>query len=425
VIVVGGGAVGLCVAESLASRGAEVTVLERGRCGLGASAGNAGWITPSLSIPVPGPGVIATSLKWLVNPSGPLWIRPTLAPSMLAWLTRFAASCRRPAYRRGLSALQAAAALAGPAFDRLAERGVRFELHDQGLLYPAFDGDELEHLVKVAAELRDAGAPGSLRRLAAGELRELEPAIGDHVVGGLLAESERRVRPELLTAGLEVALSRLGVHVLQHSEVTAVRREPGSWTVQTQGDSVRGDAVVLANGVAARRLLGQLGVTLPIVAAKGYSRTCARDRTGPQRPVYLEGPKVAISVFDGAVRISGTLELGARGLGLSRRRLEATAAAAQRAMPGWRIPPGSQDWAGMRSLAPDGLPYIGAVPGLDGLHLATAHATLGITLAPATGELLAGSLLDRRPHPLLAAFGPGRVMRVGRRARDPRPPAPR
>jgi len=424
VIVVGGGAVGLCVAESLASRGAEVTVLERGRCGLGASAGNAGWITPSLSIPVPGPGVIGTSLKWLVKPSGPLWIRPTLAPSMLAWLTRFVASCRRGSYRRGLCALQGAAALAGPAFDRLAERGVRFELHDEGLLYPAFDGDELEHLVKVAGELRDAGAPGSLRRLAAGELRELEPAIGDHVVGGLLAESERRVRPELLTAGLRDALSRLGAHVLEHSEVTAVRQEPGAWAVRTQGDAVRGDAVrgdavVLANGVAARRLLGQLGVTLPIVAAKGYSRTCARDPTGPQRPVYLEGPKVAISVFDGAVRMSGTLELGARGLGLSRRRLEATKVAAQRAMPGWQIPPGGQDWAGMRSLAPDGLPYIGAVPGLDGLHLATAHATLGITLAPATGELLAGLLLDRRPHPLLAAFGPGRAMRV--RAPRPRP----
>jgi D-amino-acid dehydrogenase len=419
VIVVGGGAVGLCVAESLASRGAEVTVLERGRCGLGASAGNAGWITPSLSIPVPGPGVIGTSLKWLVNPSGPLWIRPTLAPSMLAWLTRFVASCRRGSYRRGLSALQGAAALAGPAFDRLAERGVRFELHDEGLLYPAFDGDELEHLVEVAGELREAGAPGSLRRLTAGELRELEPAIGDHVVGGLLAESERRVRPELLTAGLEDALSGLGAHVLEHSEVTAVRREPGAWAVRTQGDAVRGDAVVLANGVAARRLLGQLGVTLPIVAAKGYSRTCARDPTGPQRPVYLEEPKVAISVFDGAVRMSGTLELGARGLGLSRRRLEATKVAAQRAMPGWRIPPGGQDWAGMRSLAPDGLPYIGAVPGLDGLHLATAHATLGITLAPATGELLAGLLLDRRPHPLLAAFGPGRAMRV--RAPRPRP----
>src|SRR5450755_4649652 len=57
VTVIGGGAVGLCVAEALSARGVTVAVLERRRCGAGASAGNAGWITPSLSVPVPGPGV--------------------------------------------------------------------------------------------------------------------------------------------------------------------------------------------------------------------------------------------------------------------------------------------------------------------------------------------------------------------------------
>ena len=83
-VVVGGGAVGLAVAEALVRDHVEVTVIERDRCGLGASAGNAGWITPSLAIPVPGPGVIGQSLRWLVNPRGPLWIRPTLSPALLA-----------------------------------------------------------------------------------------------------------------------------------------------------------------------------------------------------------------------------------------------------------------------------------------------------------------------------------------------------
>src|ERR1700756_4881166 len=126
VIVVGGGAVGLCVAEALTSRGAEGTVVERDVCGSGASAGNAGWITPSLASPVPAPGVIGTSLRWLVNPSGPLWIRPTLSPATLTWLARFVASCRRPVYQRGLAALQQAAGLASAAFDALAARGVEF-----------------------------------------------------------------------------------------------------------------------------------------------------------------------------------------------------------------------------------------------------------------------------------------------------------
>src|SRR6476646_9298337 len=146
VIVIGGGAVGLSVAESLASRGAEVALFERDRCGEGASAGNAGWITPSLAIPVPGPGVIGESLRWLINPSGPLWIRPSLSPAMAAWIARFVRGCSRTAYQRGLVALQAAGTLAGPAFDRLADRGVQFELHEEPLLYPAFEQAEFEHL---------------------------------------------------------------------------------------------------------------------------------------------------------------------------------------------------------------------------------------------------------------------------------------
>ena len=171
---------------------------------------------------------------------------------------------------------------------------------------------------------------------------------------------------------------------------------------------------MLAAGVATARLLEPLGIRLPVAAAKGYSRTYDVDPSGPRRALYLEGPKVAVSAFDGGVRVSGTLELGARGLALSQRRLAAITDGAQQALPGWRMPPQPSDWAGMRSLSPDGLPFIGAVPGHDGLHVATAHATLGITLAPATGELLSKLLLDGERDPLLAAFDPARFARRGR-----------
>jgi glycine/D-amino acid oxidase-like deaminating enzyme len=77
------------------------------------------------------------------------------------------------------------------------------------------------------------------------------------------------------------------------------------------------------------------------------------------------------------------------------------------------MPTQSRDWAGMRSLTPDGLPYIGPVPGLDGVHLTTGHATLGITLAPVTGELMAERLLDGAQSELLSAFDPSRAMRAG------------
>jgi D-amino-acid dehydrogenase len=410
-IVIGGGAVGLCVAESLASRGVSVTMIERDRCGTGASAGNAGWITPSLGIPVPGPGVIAQSLRWLANPSGPLWIRPTLAPAMLEWISRFAINCRRPVYRRGLAALQAAAARAGSSFDRLAERGSQFELYSHELLYPAFSGPELEHLLTVAAQLREAGSQLPLNRIGGAELIAAEPALSDRVMGGLVAPGERRVRPESFTAGVQVRLQSLGAELIEHAAVTELRRDRSQWVVGSGCGHWRADRVILANGVETAELLRGVGVRLALAAAKGYSRTFTNVPTGPARPVYLETPKVAISVFDGAVRVSGTLELGAQTLALSKRRLGAITAAARAAMPGWEMPAGAVDWAGMRSLSADGLPYIGSVPGLDGLYVATGHATLGITLAPLGAELLGELILEGRADPLLAAFDPGRAVR--------------
>lgn len=422
VIVVGGGAVGLAAAEALVHRGAEVTVLERDRCGSGASAGNAGWVTPSLSIPIPGPGVIGQSLRWLIDSSGPLWIRPTLSPVMLAWIARFIANCWRRPYARSLRALQAAATPAGAAFDRLAERGVRFELHHEPLLYPAFEPAELEQLVRLAAELRAAGAPAPIERVTQSQLLELEPALGERVLGGLIAHEERRVAPEDFVSALagKVSGHRAGVH--EQAAATGLAREGRWWRVETAaGGAYRGDVVVVASGVATAGLLSPLGVRLPIVAAKGYSRTYERrDASGPRRPMYLERPKVAISVFDAGTRVSGTLELGARDLSLSPRRLAAITVAAQAAIPAWRMPPGPHDWAGMRSLSPDGLPLVGAIAGFDGLYVATGHATLGITLAPLGGELLAELILEGRRAPLLGAFDPARPQTPFKRSRTRR-----
>ena len=411
--MIGGGAVGLCVAEALASRGAAVTLFERDRCGAGASAGNAGWITPSLAVPVPGPGVIGASLRWLVDPSGPLWIRPTASPAMVAWIGRFLMSCARAPYQHGLVAMQRAAALAGPAFHRLAERGVEFELHNEPLLYPAFEQSELDHLLHIADELRRAGVGDPLDRLSATELLELEPALSDRVIGGVIARGDPRVRPEALCDGVRRALLAGGGEVFERAPVDALIRDGATWIIESLSTLRRADAVVLAAGVASADLLAALDMRLPIAAAKGYSRTYTAHPSGPQRALYLETPKVAISVFDGAVRVSGTLELGARGLALSDRRLRAITTAAQRALPGWRMPGQPMDWAGMRSLSPDGLPYIGPIPRWDGIHLATGHATLGITLAPLTGELLADLLLDGRRDDLLAAFDPARAIGRG------------
>jgi glycine/D-amino acid oxidase-like deaminating enzyme len=60
-IVVGAGMAGLSTAWFLQEHGFEITVVERRRVAAGASWGNAGWLTPAFTVPLPGhPGRAAT-----------------------------------------------------------------------------------------------------------------------------------------------------------------------------------------------------------------------------------------------------------------------------------------------------------------------------------------------------------------------------
>ena len=63
-----------------------------------------------------------------------------------------------------------------------------------------------------------------------------------------------------------------------------------------------------------------------------------------------------------------------------------------------------------RPVTEDGLPLIGAVPGIDGAYVATGHSVWGMLNAPATGEAMSELILDGAAHRVdLALFAPGRL----------------
>jgi D-amino-acid dehydrogenase len=369
VAIVGGGVVGLCCAWSLRRRGAQVTILERGRCGEGASWGNAGWITPILSAPVPAPGVMRQAAGWMLDPESPLYVRPSLHPAFLRWSYAFARACRPARARAGTAATAALAATALDCFDLLRAEGTEFEMHSEGLLFVA----------------RTPGLLGEYpgRRLSGSELRDFEPALSPSVVEGVHAVDERHVRPESLVAGL---IASLHDDIEEGREVTDLR------------ELLDFDRVVVAAGVHTKRL-----VPLPLVAAKGYSITAPLPEP-PARPLYLYEIKVGASPFGGGFRLAGTLELGPEDLSLNARRIEAIRRGAGSYL---RTPlEGGELWAGLRPLLPDGLPAIGRVD--ERTFVATGHSMLGITLGPPTGEALAPYVLTGEEPAVLRPLRPTR-----------------
>ncbi len=405
VAVVGGGAVGLACAWYLRQEGAGVVVCERDAVGMAASRGNAGWITPGLSNPIPAPGVTAQALRWMLRADSPLLIRPRADPALAAWLWRFWRSSGRSRYVQGMRAMLAFGAGTLELYDGLVRDGVQFEMHDDGLLFLFVTPRALEDEAAVLDELRREGYPGEVAILSGDEARALEPATGAGVIGGIHAKAERHVRPETLTAGLAAALRAQGVEIRDHAGAVTIAPRGTGWSIAAaDGGAIEADRVVVAAGAWTGRILRPLGIRVPQEAAKGYSVTAQGSGTAPRLPLYLGEAKVGCSPFDGVVRLAGTLELAGVDLRVVRRRLEAVARSPERYLADWRPVDPELEWAGLRPLPPDSLPLIGAVPGRPGLFVATGHGMLGITLAPATGAALAPLVLEDRLLPELAPF---------------------
>src|SRR4051794_10443507 len=254
VAVVGGGVIGLCVAEALSRRGAEVTVLEADRCGALASAGNGGWVTPGLCTPLSAPGTIGQALRWMLRPDSPLLVRPSLRPEFVRWSLAFARSTSERRYRAGLAALVPLGQRTLEAFDELRDAGVRFEMHADGLLFAATSLRHRDEELRVLSELQGFGYRGRLETLDGAQARALEPTLGDGVAGAIFAADERHVRPETLTAGLVEHLRAGGTRIWEHARAAAVIREGTRWCVQLDdGEAVRAQRVVVATGTAAAK----------------------------------------------------------------------------------------------------------------------------------------------------------------------------
>jgi D-amino-acid dehydrogenase len=404
VAVVGGGPVGLCVALELTRAGAEVVVLDRGEPDGGAAMANAGWVVPALSAPLSGPGVLTATARATLRGDGSLLVRGLPSPALLRWCAGFVRQCARPRHRAGVRALLGLGSLAVERFHRLHESGVEFEWHQAGLLLAARTDHGLREAEEIAETAREAGYTGRFEVHRGAAVRTLEPALGPEVLGGVHLRDEAHVRPETFVAGLRAWLAGHGAEVRDGCAVLGVEPAGRGWRVATGTGQVDADRVVLAAGAWTPALLAHLGVPAPVQPGKGYSLTAAGSGPAPAHPLKLVEANIACTPFDGGLRVSGMFELGARDGAVRTGPVRHVLRRARRYLPGWT--PGSRAvrLAGMRPATPDSLPIVGAVPGRDGLFVATGHGTLGLTLAPATGSLLAPLVLHGRAAPELAPF---------------------
>lgn len=407
-IVIGAGVIGLTAAHELRKRGEDVLIVDKSLPGSGSSFGNAGWITPSLSAPVPEPGLVATSIKWMLKRDSPLYIAPRLDPDFIKFLWMFWRNCREDQYQHGWSALAHFNEKTMESFDQLQANGIKFEMHETGLLFISLDKQELMNSYESMRPLEQIGY--TLPPILNGnEVQDLEPALRGGLAGGFHIKEERHVRPDTLTDGLVEWLEEHNVEIKTGVQVTGIRRKGSMVTaIDTADGPIEGDKFLLATGAWAGKMSKAMGFSMPVEAGKGYSVTVDEDEPRFKHSMYYTEGRTAFTPFDGGFRVAGTMELSGVNLNMRPIRVDAIWKQANELVTKPLRSNHKRAWVGMRPLTPDGLPIIGQIPRSENLYTATGHAMLGITLAPVTGIAIADLMTSGNPSINIDAFDPAR-----------------
>jgi glycine/D-amino acid oxidase-like deaminating enzyme len=223
---------------------------------------------------------------------------------------------------------------------------------------------------------------------------------------------------------------------LRLSRVTGlVRRGGGVVGVDLDGETLEGDAVVIAMGPWSVLAAHWLPLP-PVFALKGHSLLLDTGATLPPEALFLEYAENAGSILSPEIfpRADGTTYVCAissdsplpvdPGLVVpddgAIDRLKALCDRMSPVLAGSRV---LASQACYRPVTQDGLPLIGAIPGVPGVYVATGHGVWGILNAPATGEAVAELILDGAASTVdLSPFDPARlpVVKPDRVAISPR-----
>lgn len=134
-IVIGAGIIGTAIAHDLQKRGQSVVLIDRDAPGMGASFGNMASIAVTEFMPASRPSVWPQIPGWMLDPEGPVRVRPSYMPRLVPWFLRFIAASRSSRLR----ALEAqGAALCARSLDDtmalLRETGLESQSSDEGCL---------------------------------------------------------------------------------------------------------------------------------------------------------------------------------------------------------------------------------------------------------------------------------------------------
>jgi glycine oxidase len=361
--VIGAGVIGLAVADELARRGVDVTILEMRAPGMGASQASAGILAPYVEAEAGSP-LLELGVRSLA-----------LYDDFVAGLTS----------RTGRAIEYARTGTLQVAVD---------EAHAHTL------SDERQALEMLGVDVEWIDAAG---------VRTAEPSVTDRALGALRIGVHGLVGVRSLVAALMHSARFAGAQLVTPIEGVDLSLRGDGVEVRTVDRAYQADRAVLAAGswssrirsplpaLPVRPVRGELlhltwrsaSTTIPRAVVWGPACYCVPWRDG----TLLVGATSEDAGFDERATVEGVRDL-------SRAVVDLLPAASRAALEGVRV--------GLRPALPDGLPAIGPFRGGPQVVAATGHFRNGILLAPITARIVASWLIDGAADASASATSPDR-----------------
>jgi glycine oxidase len=346
VIIVGGGIVGCMTAMELVNRGCRVTIVERNQIASQTS-GESSWA---------GGGILLPLLPWMYS-------------EHVNALTHNGAAV----YRELSQQLQQ-------------DTGVDANFEQSGfLLLPPFDN------ALAQAWCARYQLPTQIVKAA---------AFGVQSPGGeeaLWLPTVCQIRPPYFMQALRKWLEQnSNVTLLEHTELMPLQQSSklNDWHT-VNGEKLSADQFVVTSGAWSFDLLKQTSAKLDIKPMRGQI-LLYKPKKNLEQMVCREGFYL-IPRRDGYLLAGSTLEDVGFDATVTQAVRDEIIAKAEAIMPALKAEPVIKHWSGLRPGTPENLPIISAHPSIENLYLNTGHFRYGLTMAPASAQMIAALMLDEKP----------------------------
>ncbi|WP_374429451.1 NAD(P)/FAD-dependent oxidoreductase [Tabrizicola sp.] len=401
-VVIGAGIIGTAIAHDLQKRGRQVVLLDRDAPGKGASFGNMASIAVTEFMPASRPSVWKQIPGWMLDPEGPVRVRPSHMPKLVPWFLRFIAASR-PSKLRELEAQGAAlcSRALGDTLDLLRETGLEDQISDEGCLSLYTDEAEFKADRDHIEILERFGFPHEV--IGRQAIKALEPELSDKIGMAVLFSQNRSMKdPYKLVLALADRFLGLGGRIEQGEVVGFSRSDAMREVMLKDGRRLAADEVVICAGAYSAKLAKDLGEPIPLETERGYHTQIMAPGISMKHSIIWPAKAFMVTPTAGGIRVGGTVEMAGLDAAPDYRRSKVTVKRAREALPNLRCEDFTE-WMGHRPALPDTVPILSASARTKGLFYATGHGHLGLTYAATTarlmGELITGAKPSVDLHP--------------------------